>query len=167
MTQKKDVLRLDGSHLITSDDLHAFVYNCDQIGFTHSSWFEEYLPPNVSRKDLPKVIHAKAGAAIEVVGNTNLSERQLKSVMNQRKNTSVHFFSKGETWHCFFFSYNDIRGKHGAMGEHVHYLSHLWGMPKDEVESQLKQRDYSLSSIHIKWDMGKPSEPVSINKFRP
>ena len=166
ITQKKDANRLDGEHLVTSDDLFAFIYNCEGLGFAHTSWFEEYLPPNISRKDLPKVIHAKEGEPIEVVGETSLSEGQLKALMDQRKNTSVHFFTKGDAWHCFFFTHNDVRGKHGAMGGHAHYLSHLWGIPREDVESQLKQRDYSLSSIHLKWDMGERGEPVILKKFK-
>jgi len=90
---------------------------------------------------------------LKKVGDTNLTDGQLKELLIKRKKTIAKFLDKGDSWHCSFITYASLQGKDGwNQGQpHFHYISDKFNIPRETVINRLKSRKYNLGSLpHIK-----------------
>lgn len=100
---------------------------------------------------MPKLVEIKDDK-VSKVGNTTLTDGQLKQAVDHRKVVVAKFIDKEDEWHCIFLTYDSIRGKESWKGgqPHYHYISDKFGIPRAEVLNQLKSRIYNLGSLpHI------------------
>ena len=77
---------------------------------------------------------------IETIGDTDLTNGQVKKMITERKVIIAHFFDRGNDWHCLFTTYNSIGGKENYNNgqPHYHYFSSAFGIKRDEfIESIL------------------------------
>jgi len=90
---------------------------------------------------------------VNKVGDTKLTDGQLKQAVEHKSVTISKFFDKGTDWHCLFVTHKSLRGdeKNWKGGQpHYHYISDKFGLSRDKVVSELKSRDYHLNSLpHI------------------
>jgi hypothetical protein len=64
----------------------------------------------------------------------------------------VKILERDDEWHCFFITYNSLRGDESwKQGQpHFHYISDKFGISKEELIKQLRSRDYKLGNLpHI------------------
>lgn len=151
-TRKKDQVRLLKGITINPDELMSLIFmSYKDFGFLYSKYLFENLPAGLEEKKLPKLFHIKEDGTIEKVGETDLSDGELKNVIEHRKVVVSHFFEKEDFWHCLFLTYNSISGKENWKDgqAHFHYISSSFGLSKDEFIESMRTGKYKSTSIHI------------------
>jgi hypothetical protein len=139
--------------ILTHESFSDFVFLSKEEGYTHELLTADFLPDGILEEDLPELIQFEEGRELYVKGETNLTEAQLKSVIKHRKKIHLHVFGNGELWHCFYFTFSDMRGDHWR-SQHLHYVSNLWTLEKDYVISALMDsRKHNQVGDHIKYSM--------------
>ncbi|MFB9865553.1 hypothetical protein [Rufibacter immobilis] len=149
--KKKDQEKLFRGFGFTVDLLTAFILKAGEWGYTFSQYRSQHYHNGLDTTSLPKVIHLEDGQ-LNIVGKTDLSEGQLKQVLNHRKVTVAKFIDRSDGWHCLFLTYDSIGGKETWNNNqpHYHYISDKWGITREKVLNELKSKTYSLPSLpHI------------------
>lgn len=136
---------------ITPDQLFTFILKAfTDFGYTHSKYRSDHLQTGLEESDLPTLMR-KDGDKIKKVGETKLTDGQLKQVFEQRKVIIANFLDKGDSWHCIFVTYRSLEGKETWKDgqPHFHYISDKWGLSRQEVVEKTKSGKYPATSVHI------------------
>ena len=150
--RKKDQVRLLKGMTINPDQLMSLIFKSyNDYGFVYSKYCFENLPMNLQEKKLPKLFHVNDDGTIKKVGETDLTDGQLKNIIEQRKVIVSHFFEKDEIWHGFFLTYNSIAGKenHNNGQPHFHYISSGFEIAKEDFITSMENGKYLSSNIHF------------------
>lgn len=149
---KSEQEKLLRDQFFTPSSLQAYIFKAfTDYGFVYS----QYVGTNYHKTDmdaLPTLANVKETGEVEKVGETTMSDKQIKHTIFQRKKIVANFLDNGNTWHCFFITYKSIRGEEDwENGQpHYHYISDKWNIPRDEIVKGIKSTDYSGTRIHIK-----------------
>lgn len=137
---------------INSDILLSLIFKLWEIyGFSFSRYISEHYPNRTDENELPKSAYLNGGK-IEKIGETNLTDGQIKQVIENRKVVISNFFDNKENWCCLFLTYDSLKGKEGWKNgtPHYHFISDKFGLSKENVINQLKSKQYKLGSLpHI------------------
>ena len=150
--RKKDQVNLLKGLSINPDQLMSLIFTSyRQFGFLYSKYHFENLPNGFEGKKLPKLFRSKEDGTIEKVGETELTDGQLKQVIQQRKVIVSHFFERDEIWHCLFLTYNSIGGQenHKDGQPHFHYISSGFNITKEDFIESMRSGKYKATSIHF------------------
>jgi hypothetical protein len=124
---------------------NAFLYH----GFLFSHYVWNHPPSGIGSNDVPAFVYKNEDRIIKV-GETNLTDGQLKSVIEQRHVVNAKFLDKGDIWHCFFTTYKSLKGEENGGIPHLHYISFAFGRSREEVVFQLQRKNYKLPRMpHI------------------
>jgi hypothetical protein len=147
---KKEQVKLLLGQCINPDELIAFIFKAWEEGFSFSQYTTEHHHKGLDTSKLPKLIHLK-NKEIKTVGKTDLSDGQLRQVIEQRKVTVAKFFDKGQDWHCLFLTFNSIVGKESWKGgqAHLHYISSKYNITREQAVNGFKNGNYPSTSVHI------------------
>jgi hypothetical protein len=151
-SRKKDQISLLKAAKFNPDELMSLIFKSyNDFGLLYSKYLFENLPGGLEGKTLPKMFRMKKDGTIDKVGETDLSDGELKNVIEHRKVIVSHFFENDELWHCFFITYNSIGGKENWKDgqAHFHYISSAFGIPKEEFIESMKSGKYKSTSVHI------------------
>ena len=151
-TRKKDQVSLLKGMTLNPDELMSLIFKAyNDFEYLYSKYLFETLPGGLEGKKLPKLFHINADGTIEKVGETNLSDGELKNVFEQRKVIVSHFFENNDFWHCFFLTYYSIGGKENWKNgqPHFHYISSSFGISKADFIESMRTGKYRSTSIHI------------------
>ncbi len=150
-SKKNDQVRLLKGMSLNSMELIALIFKSYEYGYTYSKYLYEKLPNTLAEKIKPIIARKNENNNIIKVGNTNLNEGELKNLINQRNAIVSHFFEKNGLWHCFFVTYNSLRGKENWNGgqPHFHYISSSFGITKDDFVKSMTKGNYLSTSVHI------------------
>jgi hypothetical protein len=151
-TRKKDQEALLKGMTLNTDELLSLIFKSyNDFGYLYSKFLFENLPGGLVGKKLPKLFHIKDDGTIMKVGETDLTDGELKNVIEHRKVIVSHFFEKEDFWHCFFLTYNSIGGEENwKKGQaHFHYISSSFGISKADFVESMRTGQYKSSSIHI------------------
>lgn len=163
-TRKKDQVNLLRGLTINPNQLMSLILKSHKdYCFTYSKYRFENLPNGLEEKKLPELIQLNEDGSIKKIGDSDLTDGELKNVIEHRKVITSHFFEKGETWHCFFTTYNSIGGKENWKNgqAHFHYISSAFGISKADFIESMRTGNYKATSIHIDLkDYGNQSEKV-------
>lgn len=150
--RKKDQINLLKGLSLNPDQLMSLIFKSHQIyGFLYSKYRFENLPNGLEQRKLPTLIQLNEGSSIKKIGDTDLTDGELKNLIEHRKVIVSHFFEKGDTWHCFFTTYNSIGGKENWKNgqAHFHYISSAFGISKTDFIESMRTGKYKSTSIHI------------------
>lgn len=151
-TKKNKQVKLLRGLFLTQEQLIAFIFRAKkQYDFSYSTYTAEYLPNGLDPKSLPEFINVN-GDTVHKIGNTNLTDGQIKQVMDHRNFVSAKFIDRGNTWHCFFLTFNSARGREAWKDgqAHYHYISDKFGISRAKVVEEIKSGNYHLGSLpHI------------------
>lgn len=151
--KKKDQVKLLRGLSLNSDELMAFIfYAWNKHGFAFSQYRAEHQRKGLAEGELPTFAYIEDGI-IDRIGESNLTDGELKQAIEQRTVVVSKFFDKDNEWHCFFSTYNSLKGEENWQNgqPHFHYISNRFGIPRDKVVESLKSRYYTLGSLpHIK-----------------
>lgn len=150
---KKEQIRLLKNLVLTTDQWITFITKAYlDYNYLFSQYTSTHYSKGYSNSDFPKVIH-KQGDKIIRIGETKLSDGQLRQIVDQQNVKVFKFLDRGEIWHCFFLTYKSLKGEEKAYKNgqpHLHYISDKWGLTREYVLDQLKSREYKFPSIpHI------------------
>lgn len=153
-TSKSEQEKLLRGLSLTTDELQAFIHKCDDNGYSWSQYKSSHNHKGFDESLMPELVEIQDGKTVHVIGETKLSEAQLKQAVEHRSVKVSKFFDKGNNWHCFFLTYKSLGGKENWKNgqPHLHYISNFWTIPRANVVAQLQNRDYSLPSLpHIEY----------------
>jgi len=149
---KKEQVRLLKGLCLIPDQLLAFIFRAHLTdGYLFSQNRAEHPQKGLNKEMMPSVVEIKNGK-VNKVGNTTFTDGQLKQAVDHRKVTISKFLDKGEEWHCFFLTYDSLKGKESWKNgqPHYHYISDKFGIPREKVVAELKKSKYKLSNLpHI------------------
>lgn len=152
MSKKEQVRVLKGAELSDNQLLAVFNY-AETKGYTFSNYRYEGAPKNITDKDeLPSFMRKKDDGSIEYIGNTTLTEGQMRTIIDQAEVLIVRLFDNGKHWHCFLQTFRGLKGQEsGEQGKrpHLHYLSDSFGIKKEDLISMVKRGKYPQTPIHI------------------
>lgn len=154
-TSKKEQEKLLRGLSMTTDEMEAFILKCDETGYSWSQYKSSHHHKGFDESLMPELVEIQDGNKIHVIGDTKLSDAQLKQAVEHRSVKVAKFFDKGENWHCFFLTYKSLGGKENWKNgqPHLHYISNYWTIPRANVVEQLQNKDYSLPSLpHIEYN---------------
>ena len=138
---------------LTSDELMLFIFKAwEDYGFTYSMYVSHHSPNGLDKNRMPAFAYKEEDDKIISVGNTDLTDGQIKQAIDQRKALVSKFLDNGNKWICFFQTYRSLKGEESYKGghPHLHYISDAWGFSRNYVLEQLKSKDYKLPSLpHI------------------
>lgn len=151
---KKQQIKLLKGQSMTPDQLVAFIIKSHkEFGFTFSQYSATHYPNGIEASDIPLIVEID-GDKVDSLGQTALSDNQLKQAVLFRNVIISKFLDKGTVWHCFFLTFKSVFGKEcWENGQpHLHYISDKFGIAREKVLMELKSRKYSLGSLpHIKF----------------
>ena len=151
-TKKKEQIRLlKGISLDTGQLMSLIMKSHRDFGYLYSKYLFENLPKNFEGRKLPKLFNINDDGSIHKVGETDLSDGEMRQLIHNRKVVASHFFERGDIWHCFFITYKSISGKESWKGgqAHFHYISSAFGYTKEEFVESMRTGKYLSTSVHI------------------
>lgn len=150
-TTKADQIKLLKGQSLTPEQLIAFIFKAwTDYGFAFSQYTAEHHHKGLDESQLPKLIHIE-NDKVKTVGETSLTDGQLKNVIEHRKVIVAKLFDKGVNWHCLFVTFNSLAGKENWQGgqPHFHYISDKFGLTREEVVNRIKSGNYVSTPVHI------------------
>lgn len=150
--KKKEQIAMLKPATLTKIQLEYLMYEAGKLGYTFSQYRIEELPKNVEHTEMPDITGIDNDGQVFSMGETSMSEGQLKATIDQRKFELVKVFDKGDIWHCFYFTRKGMLGEEsGAQGSkpHIHYLSSAFGITRDQLMQAIKDGRMPSSPVHI------------------
>lgn len=147
----EQVRLLKGISLTPEQLLTLIIFGWEKHGYRFSQYTGEHYHNGLDLEQLPKIINIKEGQ-VKKIGQSNLTDGQLKQIIEHRTVTISKFIDNGDEWHCFFITYRSIKGEESWKDgqPHFHYISDKFGIPRAKVVEELKSKNYKLGSLpHI------------------
>lgn len=151
-TRKKEQLNLLKGMTLNSSELMALIFKSyNDFGFLYSNYIFENLPKGLEGKKLPKLFYLREDGIIDKVGETDLTDGELKNIIEHRKVIVSHFFEKDDFWHCFFLTYDGVSGRENWKSgqSHFHYISSSFGVSKEDFIESMRNGKYKSTPVHI------------------
>lgn len=148
----KEQNRLLKDLTLSATDILWMNKEAQELGYLLDVYHEEKYPDKFNEKQKPMCYHQKDDGTIETVGNTEMTDGELKALLEQRKVVQARIYHKEGHWHCFYFTLKGISGlESGVMGSkpHYHYLSDKSGITWEDLISRIKTCDMPSSKVHI------------------
>ena len=149
---KKEQIRLLKGVQLTETQLSYLFNFAEECGYRFSHYKWQGNPQSVKDEKLPSFMHMKDGGSIEYIGETTLTEGQMRTIINQADELIVRIFDNGSHWHCFLQTYKGLKGmESGVQGSrpHLHYLSDSFGISKADLVKMIKIGRYPNTPVHI------------------
>lgn len=149
---KKEQIRLLKGAQLTETQLFSLFNFAEECGYRFSHYKWQGDPKSVKEEKLPSFIHMKDDGSIEYIGETTLTEGQMRTIINQADVLIVSIFDNGSHWHCFLQTYKGLKGmESGVQGSrpHLHYLSDSFGISKADLVKMIKIGRYPNTPVHI------------------
>jgi hypothetical protein len=159
---KKEQIKLLKGLSFTSEELMNFIFCAwEKYNYSYSKYHSEHSHTGLDESQLPTLIHKKSDSEIISVGKTNLSDGQMKQLIEQRSVKVSKFLDKGDKWHCLFLTYKSLGGDETGGQPHLHYISNYWGLTREYVVQQLCSKNYKLPSLpHIDFYTHRNPKPT-------
>lgn len=158
---KKEQIRLLKGVQLTEPQLSSLFNFAEECGYKFSHYKWQGDPKSVKEEKLPSFMHLKDDGSVEYVGDTTLTEGQMRTIINQADVLIVRIFDNGIHWHCFLQTYKGLKGmESGVQGSrpHLHYLSDSFGISKDDLVKMMKMGKYPNTPVHIPLLMDKSED---------
>ena len=148
----KDRNNLLKNVVITPTDILWFNKEAQEMGYLMDIYHEEKYPEKFNEKKHPLLLGKKKDGSIENMGATDMTEGEMRALLEQRKVIQARIYHNGIAWHCFYFTYKGLAGEeNGIMGSkpHYHYLSDKSGIKWNDLINRIKDCDMPSSKVHI------------------
>lgn len=148
----KDQNKLLKGLTLTGEDLLWMNKEAQDMGYLLDIYHEEKFPDKFNEKKHPVLFRKKEDGSIEKIGTTDMTDGEMRALLEQRKVIQARVYHKNNIWHCFYFSYKGLAGlESGMMGSkpHYHYLSDKSGITWSDLVMRIKSCDMPASKVHI------------------
>lgn len=149
---KKEQIRLLKGAQLTETQLSSLFNFAEECGYKFSHYKWQGDPKSVKEEKLPSFMHLKDDGSVEYVGDTTLTEGQMRTIINQADVLIARIFDNGIHWHCFLQTYKGLKGmESGIQGSrpHLHYLSDSFGISRDDLVKMIKMGRYPNTPVYI------------------
>ena len=147
---KEQAKLLKGMMLTASDIL--WLNKCAQdLGYLLDVYHEESFPSKFDEKQKPIIINRNE-EKIESIGKTDMSEGEMKALLEQRKVVFARIYHIDSYWHCFYCTYKGLAGLEGGKfgsQPHYHYISDKSGITLEKLVDGITKCDMPSSRVHI------------------
>ena len=126
--------------------------DAQELGYLLDIYHEETYPKKFNEIKKPIVFNQKDDGSIETLGSTEMSDGEMRALLEQRKVVQARIYHRESHWHCFYFTFRGLAGEEGGvMGSkpHYHYLSDKCGIPIDDLLKMIKECNMPSSKVHI------------------
>lgn len=141
---------------LSTTSLQAIIFRAyKQYGFLYSFYSFERPSKTSKNKVMPAIAYLQSDKSIDKVGYTDMSDKEIKTNIEQRNVVIAKFLDKGRYWHCFLYTMKSITGAELGQAPHIHYISSAFGnnITREFVLSELSKGKYNLPSmLHIDFD---------------
>lgn len=123
-----------------------------ELGYLLDIHHEEKYPVKFDEKKKPVAYSMKEDGSVESIGSTEMTEGEMRALLEQRKMVQARVYHKGEHWHCFYFTFKGLAGEEsGVMGSkpHHHYLSDKSGITWEKLMQRINECDMPTSKVHV------------------
>lgn len=137
---------------LSSADFLWLNKEAQELGYLLDIYHEETYPEKFNKKRKPVVFSQRDNGTVDSIGSTDMSEGEMRALLEQRRVVQARIYHKNEHWHCFYFTFKGLAGEEsGVMGSkpHYHYLSDKSGIAWDELIRRIKICDMPSSKVHI------------------
>lgn len=151
LSQKEQIKLLKGV-VLTPSDLLWLNKEAQDMGYMLDIYHEEKYPKKFNEKTHPMFFCRNNDDSIEKIGTTDMTEGEMRALLEQRKVIQARIYHKDNIWHCFYFTYKGLAGEEsGIMGSkpHYHYLSNKSGIIWDDLLKRIKECNPPSSKVHI------------------
>jgi len=134
---------------LTGYQLMKFIFDvCEKNGYSYSCYISRHNHNGINDSDLPHFACKNEVNEIHKIGETQMTDGEIKHAINYKKMIIAKFIDKNDSWHCFFYTLKSLKGEERGSNvqPHMHYISNKWGIPRNEVILQLKSKNYKLPS---------------------
>ena len=148
----KDQNKLLKGLTLTGEDLLWMNKEAQDMGYLLDIYHEEKYPDKFKEKKHPALFRKKEDGSIEKIGTTDMTDGEMRALLEQRKVIQARVYHKNNIWHCFYFTFKGLAGlESGLMGSkpHYHYLSDKSGITWDDLVIRIKSCDMPTSKVHI------------------
>ena len=148
----KEQERLLKDVILEPTDILWLNKEAQDLGYLLDIYHEEKYPEKFNEKSHPFLFHRKEDGTIEKMGKTDMTEGEIRALLEQRKVIQARVYHKNNIWHCFYFTFKGLAGEEcGIMGSkpHYHYLSDKSGIVWDDLVKRIKDCDMPSSKNHI------------------
>ena len=148
---KKQKRLLKGLKLEKKDILWLYK-EAEDLGYLLDTTLVEKHPAKYDEKKMPHIFYQNKDGSMDVIGDTDMTETEMKAYLEERKVIQVRLFHNKEHWHCFYYTFKGLAGKeHGEMGRkpHYHYLSDKSGITWNQLQDRIKACEMPSSDVHI------------------
>lgn len=151
--RKKEQIKILKGISLRIGHLASLFYKAEELGYSFSHFRFEGAPKNYLPKDLPKFALINDDGSIEKVDGDNLTDGEIKNLIEQSDVLIARLLTKDDRWHCFLQTLKGLRGQEaGKEGgrPHIHYLSDKFcNISFDDLKAMLKSGNYPTTPVHI------------------
>lgn len=122
------------------------------LGYLLNIYHVETYPEKFNEKEKPLCYHSNPDKSITKIGETEMSEGEMRALLEQRKVVQARIYHRGEHWHCFYFTFKGLSGQEkGEFGSkpHWHYWSDKCGMTFEQIKDCINNCKMPTSDVHI------------------
>lgn len=155
---KKEQEKLLIGKTFNACDLLWLNKDAQDLGYLLDVYHEEKYPDKFKEKQHSVCYRQKEDCEMETIGDTNMTDGEMRALLEQRKVVQARIYHKGNIWHCFYFTFKGLNGlESGMMGSkpHYHYLSDKSGITWEGLIDCIKRCDMPRSKVHVVIDRNK------------
>lgn len=138
--------------VLSATDIWWLNWLAQEIGYLLDVFHIEIIPRVFQYKKLPMCFTQENDGSFRKIGTTDLSEGEMRGILEQRKVLQMRVYHRESTWHCFYFTHRGLAGKEpGTYGSvpHYHYISDKFGIPLVNLKKRFSEGKMPSSEIHI------------------
>jgi hypothetical protein len=155
--KKRDAEKLISAMTLTRQEFVGLIRNAPDHGWSHRREVYHFEPEHLRPSEVEyAALFSNGPGPLQPQAKQAVSK--IQQMFRDRLHRIVHIFERGDgEWHVFYLSYEDafdvqhVPVNHWQHGTHLHYVSHLWGPPKEAVLARLTQRNARVASAHIRF----------------
>lgn len=122
------------------------------LGYLLNVYHIETYPDKFNEKQKPVCYHSNPDNIISKIGNTEMTEGEMRALLEQRRVVQARIYHKNGLWHCFYFTFKGLSGlERGDYGSkpHWHYWSDKCGMTLERFKECIDICKMPSSDVHI------------------
>lgn len=139
--------------ILTGSEILWLNKEAQDLGYLLDVYHEETYPDKFNEKRMPIVFNQKEDGSFDVLGSTDMTEGELRALLEQRKVVQARIYHRNSSWHCFYYTFKGLAGEEcGVLGSqpHYHYLSNRSGVSWDTLLKRIKACNMPTSKVHIR-----------------
>lgn len=151
LTKRKQEQLLCGLKMDSRDILWWNVLT-HQLGYLMDILHVEVLPNQFNAKQQPAICVEESDKNIIHIGKTNMTDGEMRAMMQQRKVMQLRIYHKDDIFHCFYFTFRGLAGdESGEFGSqpHYHYVSNKWNYTRENLIDMISKGVLPDSKVHI------------------